>query len=486
MDSCIFDLYADDAVLCIGPIKKSQYLTVKEIRQMDCTGQANIFYTPNALGERHGRYWRNRQHLETFECLYCDIDLDPYVDPVAAIEHIKAHAIAGAEVPYPTQINVSGRGIHLFWKINSLPYTGNIEKWQAMQQYIYECFRGEGADPKVTRDTVRLLRMPGTLNVKDSGTTRAYMYEYSGCVYELDTLITEYDIKYKLHKPRNARKKAITRPQRHCFEPQRDANGKVVSFYTLLYQKRVRDLETLLLQHRDYDRAGRENILFLYRYYLCHLTGDAQKALDGTLILNSHLQHPLTDKEVISATKSAEKYYNGAQLNWTNAKIIEFLDITDEEMRDMVTLISCAEKQRRKQARNKAYYTDQLRRKGKAIKKDAIEQRRIRLHELRLQGKDRKEICQLLQIGKSTYYEDLKAISSEIWLKNYAREKEREVAEAVATGTDGDSFGYSENFSSRNYVCSVPGGVAAPVAAVSVRSDCRSSGSRGYFGRGDP
>lgn len=473
MDSCMFELYDDSAVLCVGSLKKSKYISVRELRRKNFSGQTNIFFTPNALGNRHGHYWRSRKHLQTFEALYCDIDLEPYVDPEAAIEHIKDHAIAGEEVPYPTQINVSGHGLHLFWKINSIDYTGNIEKWKAMQQYIYECFRSEGADPRVTKDTVRLLRMPGTLNVKDSGTTKAYMYEYSGCTYDLDMLIAEYGIKYKSYGPKKDGNKAHTSSQKQ-YNPKRDESGKVIPFYVFLYEKRVRDLETLLLQHRDYDSSGRENILFLYRYYLLQITGDKKKALDGTLTLNSYLKHPLSDKEVESATRSAEKYYDGTQLNWTNAKIIEFLGISDEEMCDMVTLISNAEKRRRKQLRNKKNYAALLCKKGKITKKSAIEKRRAQIYELRLQGKNRKEICQLLQIGQTTYYSDLKVIDSEIWLASYAKNKEKELEEERSTGTDGSMFANFGNFSSYNYV-----GAVRVCASDSVTSRCSSLFVRG-------
>ena len=50
-------------------------------------------------------------------------------------------------------------------------------------------------------------------------------------------------------------------------------------------------------------------ILFLYRYYLCYFTEDIEKALYDTLELNSMFRHPLSEKEVTRATKSAEKVY---------------------------------------------------------------------------------------------------------------------------------------------------------------------------------
>ncbi|MED4533383.1 hypothetical protein [Metabacillus fastidiosus] len=88
------------------------------------------------------------------------------------------------------------------------------------------------------------------------------------------------------------------------------------------------------------------------------------------LEFNHEFKEPLPEKEVIRATKSAEKAwlaksdikaneeaiklgYPGAGYNLKNSKIIEWLDITKEEQIHLQTIIDGNEKRRRKRERDK-------------------------------------------------------------------------------------------------------------------------------------
>ena len=441
-----FSLMQPDSYFFIGSIRseEKQYYQAKDIVNMDFTGKTNIFFTPNSLGYRYDKEIKksyiNREwkHLDKLCCLYVDIDLKEAEDEYSTVDGVMYYArrhIIGSEVPEPTMVNCSGNGIHMYWVINPVSYKGNLEKWKAMQEYIYSLFVRFGADYKVSVDNVRLLRVPGTINKKDSGTTQAYNISFSGITYDLEELLQQYDVQYK---------KVVK------FEPKKEENRKLKAasgrnsrpyfIFSGLYRKRARDLETLLLKHRDYAGSGRENILFLYRYYQCHVYQDERKALELTQELNSKLQNPLSREEVTNATVSGQKYYNGTQLNWTNAKLIEFLNITDTEMGDMCTLISHAEKTKRKKTRNKKYYEDKLQEQGKLSKKDVIILRQQRIHALMLQGKERAEICRLLNISRATYFKDVKVIKTEAWILNFKDmqiEGVGKLEELEKTGTDG-------------------------------------------------
>ena len=137
--------------------------------------------------------------------------------------------------------------------------------------------------------------------------------------------------------------------------------------YTL-HNARLRDLAELV-QLRNGDVEGhRETILFLYRYWCCCFTGDPQEALQQTLDFNQTFTTPLTQKEAVKATESAQKAwkaksdkqaddlaksmgYPGAGYRISNAKLIDWLDITPEEQQHLKTIIGPKEKNRRK--RNK-------------------------------------------------------------------------------------------------------------------------------------
>ena len=114
----------------------------------------------------------------------------------------------------------------------------------------------------------------------------------------------------------------------------------------------------------------RRRMCFFYRYYSCLFNHDVDLALENTLEFNSKFIYPLSEREVIQASKSAEKAYdewlsNKAEdfkkpvwnketgtynikgYNYKNTSIIRDLDITEEEQMQMSTIISKKEKKRR-------------------------------------------------------------------------------------------------------------------------------------------
>ena len=92
----------------------------------------------------------------------------------------------------------------------------------------------------------------------------------------------------------------------------------------------------------------RELILFLYRYYGLLFYKDTKSALDAVLTLNEQFACPLPWREVVRDTRSAERVLErGRQYNYTNRKLIDLLDITPEEQRQLKTIIGTKEKYRR-------------------------------------------------------------------------------------------------------------------------------------------
>lgn len=461
------NLYNENEYICIFDLenKKNDFVKISEAKKMDFNNKKNVFFTPNTLGFRHGKIWRNANHLENFNCLYCDIDLKDhedyeYVTEDMVIEYAKEH-IFDCDLPYPTMINKSGNGIHLYWKINPISYKGNIEKWIYMQNYIYECFKRSGADNKVSTDTVRVLRISDSLNVKET-TTKCENVEVNDNVYDLMGLLQEFT-DYKEEKIKKFKKKNNKKNSNNSYVEKHFVKGHTIPFFAKLYKMRLLDLETLLIKYRDYVGGYRENILFLYRYYMNKLTENKEISLQATLELNAKLNNPLKEKECIRATKSSEGYAYGNQLNWTSSKVIDFLCIQKNEMKDLCSLINDEEKKERKSKKNKEYYRQKLSENGAEIKEVSIRKRQISIYYLLQEGKNRQEICSILNISKSTYYNDLKVIESEDFVVENEVEEMEEIMEN--TGTDDtfavinnmiitDVFAYSKNFSPYNYKCS--------------------------------
>jgi len=147
---------------------------------------------------------------------------------------------------------------------------------------------------------------------------------------------------------------------------------KVVRLFAAqnLHAARLRDLAKLVQLRGGRMTGYREIACFLYRYWSCCFLEDPEEALRQTKEFNLEFSEPLSDQEVIRATRSAEKAwkaksdkeadriarekgYPGAGYNLSNDKLIEWLNITEDEQRELETIISKAEKKRRKAIANK-------------------------------------------------------------------------------------------------------------------------------------
>ena len=440
-------LYNDNAYLCVFDMNntKNEFLKVSELKEKDYSNKENIFFTPNEIGFRHNEIRRKQTYLEKFSCLYCDIDLKDSLlfdewQTEECFEYLNYHVFDG-DLPMPTMVNFSGHGLHIYWKIEDISYRGNIEKWKYFQNYIYENLEKCGADKTVVNDTVRVLRMEGTINKKDDSI--AIMCEnamINNNVYNLDKLLDEYT-DYKIVQFEEKKKKVeekknkITAKSVKKYVDKVYKYGNKIPFLAKLYQSRVNDLQNLLLNYRDGNGTKRECILFLIRYYMNILTENKADSLKFVLELNNRLNHPLSEKEVIQATRSAENYAYGNGLNWSNKKIIDFLDITPDEQKGMKCIIGQEEKKERKKKSNRKYYEKCI----DKTKAEKVRERQQQIFALLKCGKNCKQICEILGISRSTYYTDLKVINSDSFVCDESENTEQEyVSETLAsTGTDG-------------------------------------------------
>lgn len=142
------------------------------------------------------------------------------------------------------------------------------------------------------------------------------------------------------------------------------------------------------------------------------------EALNSTLDFNDQFKQPLKKSEVIRATKSAEKAwkarsdkkaneeaikrgYPGAGYNIGNNKLIDWLDITDEEQRHLKTIIDASEKRRRKTIANR----EKRRSEGVQKREDylkSFEDAKQKGIELKQKGLKYKEIAEKLGVSIDT------------------------------------------------------------------------------------
>ena len=301
-------------------------------------------------------------------------------------------------IPIPNYVIDSGRGMYLIWIINAVPSKA-LPLWKAVQEYLYNQLKCFGADRQAL-DATRILRVPGSINSKSKTVVN---------------ILDEYEYIYDLREIQNE-----FLPELRPYEKKKGRPSKINYIYRerSLYYGRIQDI-IKLCELREYDLKGhRELILFLYRYYLCSFTEDIEKALNDVLELNSMFRQALSEREVIRATRSAERCYldKNKQYKYRNETLIELLEITKEEQRYMTIVISKEEYKRRKRIRNKnsydgekakKIYQEKLKSQGKLSEKEKISQRREKILDLLDKGHTQKEIYTLMKISKRTCINDV-------------------------------------------------------------------------------
>ncbi|MGN0998663.1 MAG: DNA-binding response regulator [Faecousia sp.] len=303
----------------------------------------DVYYSQNSFFKPQRRIDNIRQ----LRSLYVDLDVYNYgLTPEWVLAKLD-YEYFGQVLPDPNMVIFSGRGLVLIWNIEPVPYMA-MPLWRAVENYFMEQLKDLGADSKAT-DPARIFRLAGSINSKNQAVVRAeYRHDYRYDIHQL-----QYDYLPEL-SPKNQDPK------------KRGPKPKIVRMFNTytLHLSRARDIAKLVELRQGEVNNYREYICFLYRYFTCCYTSDPQQALEDTLDLNSEFTSPLPKREVISATKSAEKAwaaksdakadalakamgYPGAGYHLKNSKIIEWLDISPEEQKEMSTIIGPQEKRRR-------------------------------------------------------------------------------------------------------------------------------------------
>ena len=364
-----------------------------ELKDLDMSDE-NIYITLNTFYKP----CRRLENIKELNTLF--IDLDYY-----KIGKTKDQVLMDLEknyfnqsIPIPNYVIDSGRGMYLIWIINAVPSKA-LPLWKAVQEYLYNQLKYFGADRQAL-DATRILRVPGSINSKSKTVVN---------------ILDEYEYIYDLREIQNG-----FLPELKPYERKKGRPSKINYIYRerSLYYGRIQDI-IKLCELREYDLKGhRELILFLYRYYLCSFTEDIEKALNDALELNSMFRQALSEREVIRATRSAERCYldKNKQYKYKNETLIELLEITEEEQKYMTIIISKEEYKRRDRVyhkknydseKAKKIYQEQLKAQGKLSEKEKISQRREKVLDLLGEGLTQKEIYTLMKISKRTCINDV-------------------------------------------------------------------------------
>ncbi|MFI5397619.1 MAG: DUF927 domain-containing protein [Candidatus Binatia bacterium] len=129
-----------------------------------------------------GTYGDDRKQPIAKRSIFVDVDPKGYATKPEQIKAIAAFCRATA-FPLPSIFVDSGRGIHAYWCFDrDLP----VADWKVLADAMkIRCQEtGFHADPTVTADAARILRMPGTMNVKDEPPTPCRVLKDTGVSYD--------------------------------------------------------------------------------------------------------------------------------------------------------------------------------------------------------------------------------------------------------------------------------------------------------------
>lgn len=293
-------------------------------------GDKNFYFSQNTFYSTYRRI----EYIKELTTLFIDLDYYKTSYRMESVLYFLETELYKAKIPIPTLVIDSGRGLYLIWKIKAVP-AGALPLFNALQNNFYEKLKEYGADKK-SLDCTRILRVAGTMN-----TTAGRMVE----------VIEHNNVEYDIHDLKYEYLPDLPDRKANSGLHKKGRPKKAVYQYTenTLYYARIIDI-AVLCEIRKWDLKGhRELILFLYRYWNCCFLNDPEDALRQALELNSMFNNPLHERDVISATRSAERCYisNDKQYKYKNETLIELLDISEEEQKHLGSIIGRKEKYRR-------------------------------------------------------------------------------------------------------------------------------------------
>lgn len=402
----------------------------------NCYMTVNNFITPQ------------RQNTKCFQmnAIFVDIDyykIPKYADKTASemVEIMRKKGLF--ENLEPSFCVDSGNGLYIYYLFKDT-LNGQLKTmqklWKTLEEKIIERFKDFEADAKAS-DIARVVRVPGSINQKTGrvakliyNTDKKYNYNPLEEVrrYTLDELADVL-----LDKKKKSSKKAKT--ERATYR------GAIVLNWSInVADKRCKDLEKLV-KLRGECKGARDFICLLYRQSLLHRNFGEEESLKETIELAYQMKDfgykGFDEKYIETVTKPTVRYYKNfvqAQKDyeetdksvtftkfvkdkecmlWTNAKMIQKLSITQEEMKDMSTLFNSEEKNRRRRrdynpSKRHDSYKKSLENKGKMTKKEEIEICIKKMKDLLAEGLSSAEIMEFLNLSKRTYYRYKKQIEN--------------------------------------------------------------------------
>lgn len=370
------------------------------------------------LSVQRFRHSRTIAQLLSLSSLYCDLDyyrtwpdLHPYMAADLATYHL-----AQAGIPSPTLAISSGRGLYLIWQHDHIPRSA-LPRWNRCQQELGDVLRDFSPDPKA-KDAARVLRMVGTRHRVTGRPVHSLLPV--GDLYDFNTLADAI----LPHTRAELRDLRVARALRDARRPQERRRWSEQGFTLDTMQEarltdyqRLRELRFFDGMMTDY----RHRWLQLSAVAMGWLASDG-RAYQRELYELAREAGDWTEHKtrvdlgtVIRRTQAAltgeVRAYDGRRVDpryrYSNQRIIEELEITADEEREMRVIISSGEKRRRDLERK-----EKARREAEALTRTQYltraAKRRAQARRMAAQGMSRGQIAEALQVSRSTVDKALK------------------------------------------------------------------------------
>jgi Homeodomain-like domain len=322
-------------------------------------GRADVY-----LSMQRFRGRRRVAHLLSMGSLYADLDY--YRVPELSglgprhVLDLALTALGRASMPPPTLAIYSGRGLYLLWLHSPIPRSA-LPRWTACQHELYEVLRPLGAD-RAALDAARVLRVVGTLHGETGVMVEALTSASE--VQNFDQLADEI-LPLARAKLRDIRIQRALRAARTAQEERPQAPPEGFTQATL-WEARLTDLQKL----RELRWFGQP--MPDYRDRWMFVAGVGMSWLAVPPVLRRELYALAAEiggwtearaRSKLSAVMSrAHAAARGERVEWAglewdpryrlkNQTIIELLEISAEEERELKTIISDEERRRRDRER---------------------------------------------------------------------------------------------------------------------------------------
>ena len=412
-----------DGYIQIMQLKNKEVVDIKNYKGMTVlealekhTGKKDVFITPNST--YNGR--RDSKNIRQFRALYIDLDYNAYSFNQLVYEMWEL--VLDKKIPKPTMVVASGRGAHVYWRIEHAPYQA-LSTWQELEDYLCKQLKHLGADEKAT-DAARVLRLPDTINSRNNAECKVMIIN-DKITYSM------YDLrdKYLKWKP-----KAFKEIEVENKVNNKKIKSKVLQFFTsyTLHIARAEDILTLC-KLRKYKVTGYRNmILHCYAYWIGVTTRESSKLAEVVNELNNSFTESLKQNEVDAILRCVPKaidkfldYEQGLRSGevkrvskgmrdkggywYKNETLIERLDITLEEQKHLKTIISTEVKYDRRRVKDREDKKERRRNEqGLTPKQQELKDLKVKVLELKEKGLSIRKIAQILDKSKGTIENILK------------------------------------------------------------------------------